>query len=474
MKMKIFNVYLAGEFVNSTDYINVNEKFSQTMFAKAGLADEHMLKKAIAAAVHAEKMMFSLSSSERFQILKNISNRLFEERDHFAEIIAKEAGKPMKYALTEVERAAQTFLIAAEESKRIMSELISLDWFTHGKNKEALVKLFPVGTVAGITPFNFPLNLVAHKVAPAIAAGCPVIIKPASATPVSTLELARIIHESGLPKGAFSALPMSHEVSKPLIYDERIKKISFTGSPQIGWKLKNECGQKKITLELGGNAAAVITPGADMLEAVNKCVTGAFAYSGQVCIHTQRIFVQKEIFRTFLDEFLKKVQTLKYGNPLDIHTDVSVMIDEGNSVRVHKWISEAVEEGAHLEAGGGRTGNYIEPTVLTNTNPLMKVRKHEVFGPVVTIDPYDEFQQAVDLVNDSEFGLQAGIFTDSISEMNTAFRDIRAGAILVNESPTYRIDHMPYGGMKNSGFGREGVKYAIHEMCEIKVLLKPF
>lgn len=471
--MRIFKPYVAGEFAETREYLSVTDKFTGTEFAKAGIADESMLERAIAAAADSESIMSTLHSSDKYQILKFISDRLYEERKHFANIIAAEAGKPVKYSRIEAERAAQTFLTAAEESKRIFSELLQLDWFPYGKNKEALIKLFPVGTIAGITPFNFPLNLVAHKVAPAIAAGCPVILKPASATPVTALELARIINESALPKGAFSVLPMSHQVSKPLIQDERIKKVSFTGSPETGWQLKNECGKKKITLELGGNAAAVITPSANISEAIVKCVTGAFAFSGQICIHTQRIFVHKNIYQGFLAGFVEKAKEWKYGNPSDNGTDISVLIDEKNATRVKQWIGEALEHGAVAVMGGGKSGNYIEPTVLTNTRSFMKVRKNEIFGPVVTIEQYESFQQAVDLVNDSDFGLQAGVFTDSIEEMNIAFKKIRTGGVLINESPTFRVDHMPYGGVKDSGFGREGVKYAIHEMCDMKVLLKP-
>ena len=471
--MRTYFPYVAGEFVETNEFIDVIEKYTGKVFAHAGAANASLLEKSISAAKNVEITLSQMSSGSKNKILMQIAENLMTEKEHFAEMLAMEAGKPLRYALIEVERAAQTFMTAAEEAKRMHSEILSLDWFPHGEKKEAIIKMFPVGSVAGITPFNFPINLVAHKVAPAIAAGCPIILKPASATPISSLELARIIHQTDLPKGAFSVLPMSHAISNPLLTDSRIKKISFTGSPNVGWQMKQECGRKKITLELGGNSAAIITESANLKEAVAKCVTGAFAFSGQVCIHTQRIYVQKEIFEKFISAFLEKTATLKRGNPLDTTTDISIMIDEINAVRIESWVNQAISEGAKLLTGGNRSGNYFEPTVLTNTNSAMNVWKDEVFGPVVIIEPFESFQDAVDMVNKSVFGLQAGVFTNKIDELNNAYREIEAGAILINESPTYRIDHMPYGGVKESGFGREGVKYAIQEMCEMKVLVKP-
>jgi acyl-CoA reductase-like NAD-dependent aldehyde dehydrogenase len=471
--MKAYDLYSSGKFITTNVGFTVKDKFSGEEFAKVCTADHQLLEQAIVAAVKSENEMEQLSSHRRFEILSFIANELYKNRHEMAEIIAREAGKPLKYALIEAERASQTFLIAAEESKRISSEIYPLDWFGEMR-KEAIVKMFPIGTVAGITPFNFPLNLVAHKVAPAIAAGCPIILKPATATPLAALELAKIIDKSNLPKGAFCVIPMSHNVSKPLIVDDRIKKISFTGSQEIGWEMKKQCGKKRITLELGGNAAAIVTDSADLDEAVAKCVTGAFAYSGQVCIHTQRIFVQKSMFSEFLEKFTEKTKSLRYGNPLETNTDISILIDEPNAIRVESWIKEAIAEGAKLISGGKRTGNFVEPTILSKTKPGMKVRKDEVFGPIVCIEEYDSFENAIALTNDSVFGLQAGVFTNRIDEMNRAFREIKVGGVMINESPTFRMDQMPYGGVKESGFGKEGVKYAIHEMSEIKVMVKGF
>lgn len=468
-----YRMYSSGNFVESTNYMIVKNKYSSEEYARVSLADDNILEHCIASAVSAEAKMEEQSSYKRYSILKHISDLILKYKQHLAEIISIEAGKPLKYSLIEAERASQTFLIAAEETKRIHSEIYPLDWFSDIR-KEAIVKMFPLGTVAGITPFNFPLNLVAHKVAPAIAAGCPIILKPASATPLSALELAKIIDKTELTKGAFSVLPMSHDVSKKIIEDERIKKISFTGSQDFGWELKSRCGKKRVTLELGGNAAAIVTMSANIDEAVAKCVTGAFAFSGQVCIHTQRIFVHESIYDDFLNKFVQKTLTLKIGNPLEPETEFAVMIDEANAMRVESWVNEALEQGAKILCGGVRSKNYYSPTVLINTTAEMKVRKDEIFAPVVCIEKYRNFDEAIELVNDSVYGLQAGVFTNNIDEMNKAFRFIKTGGILINESPTYRLDQMPYGGLKDSGFGKEGVKYAILEMSEMKVLLKPF
>lgn len=470
-----YTPFVAGNFIQSDhlDQFIVYDKFSAQPLATVYYANETYVEKAITEAFATRSILRDMSSSDKSNILKAISDKLFEFKKHFATIIAQEAGKPLKYALIEAERAAQVFLVASEEARRFHGELLSLDWFPQGLGKEAIIKYFPVGVVVGITPFNFPLNLVAHKIAPALAAGCPFILKPASSTPLSALELARIIQQTDLPDGALSVLPLRHQDANPLIEDERISKISFTGSPEVGWKLKQQCGRKKITLELGGNAAAIVTESCNFNEAVNKCVTGAFAYSGQICIHTQRIFVHHSIYDSFLKAFVEKTKNLKYGNPLDPQTDISVMIDEQNAIRVEQWVNEAIQHGAQCVIGGKRHNNYYEPTVLINTTPLMKIWQEEIFGPVVLIEPYNTFDDAISMVNDSRYGLQAGVFTNNISEMNTAFRHIETGAVLINESPTFRIDHMPYGGIKLSGFGREGIRYAMHEMSELKILLKP-
>ena len=348
---------------------------------------------------------------------------------------------------------------------------MSLDWTPGGKDKEGLVKYFPVGLVAGISPFNFPMNLAAHKIAPAIAAGCPIIVKPASATPLSTLELAKIIDETSLPKGALSVIPMDRTTGMKLVTDERFKLLTFTGSPEVGWRMKKDAGKKKVVLELGGNAGVIVCGSADIDFAVKRCIFGGFAYSGQICIHAQRIFVERRIFDEFLEKFAVSAQSLRFGDPLKPETQISVMIDEPNAKRVEDWVREATSGGAKTVCGGKREGAFCEPTVLTNTKKSMKVNCLEVFGPVVTIEPYTTIEEAVHMVNDTNFGLQAGIFTHNMNEINYAFMNLEVGGVIVNDVPTFRVDHMPYGGIKDSGLGREGLKYAIMDMMEPKILV---
>jgi len=401
-----------------------------------------------------------------------IAAGLKDARDDFAEIIMLESGKPIRYALGEVDRAIQTYRVAAEETKRLPGEYLDIEWSAAGEGKEAIVRYFPVGLVAGIAPFNFPLNLAVHKLAPAIAAGCPIILKPSSSTPLTTLALAHIINDTDLPKGAVSILPMNRETGNSMVRDERFALLTFTGSPAVGWKMKAEAGKKKVVLELGGNAGLIVTESADLDKAVAKSLVGSFAYSGQVCIHTQRILVQEDIFDEFTARFTEGVQKLRSGDPTDENTDISTMIDEDNAKRVEEWVQEAVEGGAKVLAGGKRDGGYFEPTVLTGTSNLMKVCSLEIFGPVVTIEKYKEFNLALEYINDSRYGLQAGVFTNTITEMNAAFRYLQVGGVMINDIPGFRVDHMPYGGIKDSGFGREGVKYSIHHMLEPRLLVK--
>ncbi|MGQ9847739.1 MAG: aldehyde dehydrogenase family protein [Bacteroidales bacterium] len=470
--METYAIYVGGHFVNTNEVLTVRNSFTNEIVASTFLATKTELELAIKKAIAAKSVMKQLPTFKRYEILMQIANELRKQKNRLAELLALEASKPIKYALGEIERGIQTFIVAAEETKRLPSEYLSIDWTEPGLGKEAIVRYFPVGIIAGIVPFNFPLNLAAHKIAPAIASGNCIIIKPARSTPISTLELAKIIDKTDLPKGAFSVLPMERTVAQQLVEDPRIQMLTFTGSPEVGWKMKNQAGKKKVTLELGGNAGVIITPTAPFDLALQKCLTGAFSYSGQICIHTQRIYVHRSIFNKFLEQFCIAATQLKIGHILDPNTDISAMIDEENAIRVEAWIKEAVMQGARIVCGGNRKGSIVEPTVLTNTLKSMKVCGLEIFGPVVVIEPYDDFKQAVEQINDSSYGLQAGVFTDSIEEMNDAFENIEAGGVIINDVPTFRVDHMPYGGIKDSGFGREGVKYAILEMMEPKVLVK--
>lgn len=469
---KIYPIYIGGQFKTTSKTLDVENPFNKEKIATTYLAGKEELEEAIMKASAIEEELKNLSSYNRYKVLMQVSDSLEYKKEELARVLSSEAGKPYRYALGEIDRATQVFRIAAEESKRLPKEYISLDWTAAGGQKEGWVKSFPIGLIAGIAPFNFPMNLAVHKIAPAIAAGNPIILKPARSTPLSVLELARIIDETALPKGALSILPMDREAGNQLVTDERIKMLSFTGSPEVGWKMRSQAGKKKVVLELGGNAGVIITETANLEHAVSRSIIGGFAYSGQVCIHAQRFIVQEKVFEKFINLFIQNTKKLEYGDPLNHETDVSSMIDEENAIRVESWVNEAKENGAKLLYGGNRQGSYYEPTIITNTSLGMKICSNEVFGPVVTIEKYDKFPEAVDYINNSRYGLQAGIFTNSISAMNEAFERIHAGGVIINDVPTFRVDHMPYGGVKDSGFGREGVKYSIVEMMEPKLMVK--
>ncbi len=470
--MERFEIYCGGKFISTSSTLDVVNPFSGKIFAQTFLAGENELELAIVAAQKVRKEMRDLPSYKKFNILREIADAITKDRERLALLLCRESAKPMRYAMGEIDRAAQTFLIAAEESKRLPKEYISLDWTAAGQNKEGIINYFPIGIVAGIAPFNFPLNLAVHKIAPAIAAGCPIILKPASSTPLSTLELAKIIDKTDLPKGAVSILPMNRVAGNQLVTDERFALLSFTGSPEVGWNMKKNAGKKKIVLELGGNAGVIVSATADVEAAVKKCLVGGFAYSGQVCIHAQRIYVQKEIFNSFSKLFCEGVSKINSGNPEDASTEISSMIDEENAKRVEIWVNEAVAAGAKNLCGGKRAETFYPATILTNTNVAMKVSCEEVFGPVVILESYDTFENAIQLINETKFGLQAGVFTNEISEMEMAFKEIETGGVILNDVPTFRVDHMPYGGIKDSGLGREGIKYAILDMMEAKILVK--
>jgi len=361
--------------------------------------------------------------------------------------------------------------VAAEESTRINGEYLPLDGSDTAKGRWGIVRRFPLGPISAITPFNFPLNLVAHKVAPAIAAGCTMVLKPAAQTPVTALMLARLVHEAGWPAGALNVVPLSNEDARPLVEDDRIKMLTFTGSSAVGWELKKRAGKKRVTLELGGNAAVVVHSDADLEYAVERCVTAGFSYSGQSCISAQRILVHEPVYARFLELLLPQVQRLKTGDPLEESTDIGPLIRESDAVRAVTWIEEALAAGAKLHGGGRRHGSIVEPAILTNTRREMKVNCMEVFAPVKTVEPYRTFDEALQQVNDSPYGLQAGVFSRDVGLIFRAFEEIEAGGVMANDVPTFRTDQMPYGGMKDSGIGREGLRYAIEEMTEPKLLV---
>jgi acyl-CoA reductase-like NAD-dependent aldehyde dehydrogenase len=467
-----YRIYCGGEFISTSNKLNVINSFSNEVIAYTYLANEENIDNAIKKGLEVATNLKELSSFEKSKILLFIADEITKNKTHLAEILCKESAKPITYALAEIERSIQTFIIASEETKRLPKEFISLDWTPNGKNKKGLVQHFPIGLVVGISPFNFPLNLAVHKIAPAIASGCSIILKPSSKTPLSTLELAKIIDKTDLPKGAVSILPCNRIAGNMLVTDNRIKLLSFTGSPEVGWKMKANSGNKKVVLELGGNAGVVITENCKLDDVIYKCAYGAFAYSGQICIHAQRFIVHENIFNDFVSQLKIEAEKLHNASPSLATTRFSVMIDEENAIRAENWVKEAIKNGANLICGGKRDRNYFSPTILTNCNSQMKVQSEEVFAPIITVESYTNgIKHAVKQLNDTKFGLQCGVFTDSIEELNYCFEFVEVGGVIHNDVPTLRYDHMPYGGIKESGLGREGVKYAIQDMMEPKILV---
>jgi acyl-CoA reductase-like NAD-dependent aldehyde dehydrogenase len=449
----------------------IHSPYNGAQIRSVHMADKQALQSAIASADQAFRVTRKIPAYERQRVLRAVSEGIRSHRDDFARTMALEAGKPLKAARIEVERAIFTFALAAEESVRITGEVLPMDLQVATEDRWGLVRRFPVGPVSAITPFNFPLNLVAHKVAPAMAAGCSVVLKPAPQTPFSALMLGELVRQAGWPAGGLSILPLDNEDADALICDDRLKVLSFTGSSRVGWQLKAKSGKKRVLLELGGNAAVLVHHDADLEAAADRCAVGGFSYAGQSCISVQRILVQQQVYKTFQDLLVERVKALKIGDPLDETTDVGPMIRESDAKRAESWIREAVGGGAKLLCGGERRGSTLMPAVLTGTTPEMKVNCEEIFAPVVTLEAYDDAEEALDVVNDSPYGLQAGIFTNDARLIFRAYEQLEVGGLIVNDVPTFRIDHMPYGGVKKSGLGREGVRYAIEEMTERKLLV---
>jgi glyceraldehyde-3-phosphate dehydrogenase (NADP+) len=447
------------------------DPFTGRTIAAVAQASEADLEEAIASTVEAAPVMAGMPGHARYKILQQIAALLSQRRDEIASTITAEAGKPITDAKREVDRAMQTFTVAAEESRRIAGEVVPLDWTPGSDSHVGILRRFPIGPVLGITPFNFPLNLVSHKVAPALAAGNPILIKPAPQTPLTALLLGEIALQAGLPPGGLNVVPCDNLLAERLVVDPRFKLLSFTGSAAVGWMLKAKCGKKKVVLELGGNAGVIVEPDADLDLAARRCAAGGFGYAGQTCISVQRVFVHQAVADPFTTKLLMHVARLKAGDPTDDTTTIGPLIDHAAAHRVESWINEAVAEGARVLLGGKRMGSVVEATVLSDVKPDMKVSCQEVFGPVVTVTPYSRFGDAIAMLNQSDYGLQAGVFTRDINKIFYAFRHLEVGAVLANEIPTFRSDHMPYGGVKDSGLGREGVRAAIEEMTEPKLLI---
>jgi glyceraldehyde-3-phosphate dehydrogenase (NADP+) len=469
--MPITPFYLAGQWRSSEDALAVRNKFTGEEVAQVARASRADVEAAIAAAATAFEHTRALPAYKRAAALQHIATTLKARGEELARQLAIEAGKPIRTARQEIDRAILTYTIASEEAKRIEGELLPMDVAAVGEGRVAIVKRFPIGPVSAITPFNFPMNLVAHKVAPALAAGCPIIVRPASSTPLSALALAEIVQASGYPAGGFSVLPSTTAAAEPLIVDERIKLLTFTGSPAVGWPLKAKAGRKRVTLELGGNAGVIVHDDADLDFAAARIIVGAFGYAGQSCISVQRAFVHRSVYASFVEKLVAGVSRLKVGDPLDEATDVGPMIDEPSAQNVAEWVQEAVRDGARVLAGGTRSGNVMQPTLMADVRHDMRVCAQEVFAPLMSVVAYDDFADAVRQVDDSDFGLQCGIFTRDVRRIWQAFEHIDVGGVIVNDVSSYRVDHMPYGGVKQSGFGREGVKYALEEMTEPKLLV---
>jgi acyl-CoA reductase-like NAD-dependent aldehyde dehydrogenase len=468
MKKKL---YINGTWREAKEYVSLYSPYTEEAIAEIPLATKEDVDQAIEAAENARKAMKQMPAHQRAEILENIARIIEERPEEAAKIIATEASKPIATARGEVARTITTYKFAAEEAKRIHGETIPLDAAPGGENRLAYTVREPVGVVSAITPFNFPMNLVAHKVGPAIAAGNPIVLKPASQTPLSSFFLAEVAEAAGLPVGGLNVVTgRGSVIGDLLVTDDRIKVVTFTGSPEVGIGIRNKAGLKKVTLELGSNAGVIVDGNVDIDKVIPRAVTGAFAFQGQVCISLQRIFVHENIYDEFVEKFVKETEKLTVGDPLDEKTDIAAMISKKDVERSIDWIKEAVEHGASIATGGTSVGNALYPTVILNADPNMKVSCQEVFAPIVIITKVSSVDEAIDQVNDSRYGLQAGIYTNDINTGLNAADRLEVGGVMINDIPTFRVDHMPYGGVKDSGTGREGLKYAVEEMTEMKLI----
>ncbi|MFJ8515573.1 aldehyde dehydrogenase family protein [Lysinibacillus xylanilyticus] len=466
------NLFINGDWVEAAEYTELCSPYSSKVIAEIPKANVDEVEAALVAADAARKTMADMPLYKRAIILEKLASLLEARAEEAAELIALEAAKPITTAKAEVQRTIQTYKFAAEEAKRIHGETIPVDAAPGGDGRIAYTVREPLGIVAAITPFNFPMNLVAHKVGPAIASGNTVVLKPASQTPLTSYFIGELLVEAGLPKGALNIVTGAGSlIGNKLVTDNRVKKVSFTGSPAVGMGIRNQAGLKKVTLELGSNAAVIIDENVNIDKLISRVVSGAFAFQGQVCISVQRIYVHEKMYDLFVDKFVTATKELKLGDPLDPTTDVSALISPQDVKRTLSWIEEAKEQGAIIATGGESEGNILQPTVLLNVKPEQKVSCQEVFAPIVSIMKFTSIQEAFDQVNDSKYGLQAGIYTDNIHVALQATQKLHVGGVIINDIPTFRLDHLPYGGVKESGMGREGLKYAIEEMTEMKLVV---
>ncbi len=466
-----YKLLIDGQWVGGGATLEVKNKYNGEIIGVLPTARKEDLDAALDAAERAEDVMADLPAHKRASILLRTAEIMRERADDLARTVAAEAGKALKFARAEVDRAASVFTIAAEEAKRLHGETIPLDAVPSGEGYFGYWTRRPVGVIAAISPFNFPLNLVAHKVAPALAAGNTLVLKPATTTPIAAVKLCQILQEAGLPAGAINLVVGSGgTVGEWLITDERVDKITFTGSPEIGRHILAVAGIKKVTLELGNNSPVVVAPDADLDFVAKRCAVGAFYNSGQVCISVQRIYSQKQVFEPFSEKFVKATEAMVVGDPLDERVDVGPMIDSKEVDRIESWVHEAQGAGANVLTGGKRDGTVYYPTVLANVDADMKVVAEETFGPVASVISSDDFESALEQANNSKFGLQVGVFTKDVDRVFKAVRKLNFGGVIVNDTPNFRADHMPYGGNRQSGLGREGVKFAMEDMTNIQLV----
>ena len=471
MLKESYPYYLASEPHYANTDLDVTNKYTGEVATKVAMADADTIDKAIAAAEEAQPAMAALAPFERQAVLEHCVKRFTERADELAQALCIEAGKPIKDAKGEVSRLIDTFKIAAEESVRINGEVVNLEISARAKGYQGMTKKVPIGPCSFISPFNFPLNLAAHKVAPAIAAGCTFVLKPASRTPIGALIIGEVLAETDLPKGAFSILPCSRDGADLFTTDERLKLLSFTGSPDVGWALKAKAGKKPVVLELGGNAACVVDEDADIEDAIERVIVGAYYQSGQSCISVQRLLVHSKIYDEFKSRYVEKVKALVSGDPSNEDTFIGPMISEGEAERLHGWIEEAKEKGATILCGGTRDGAMLEATVMENVPKDCDASAEEAFGPLSILVPFDDYDEALKEVNNSRYGLQAGVFTRDIYKAHKAWDVLDVGGVVIGDVPSWRVDNMPYGGVKDSGLGREGIRYAIEDMSETRLMV---
>ncbi|WP_373318461.1 aldehyde dehydrogenase family protein [Alteromonas salexigens] len=463
--------YLASEAVFANTDLDVTNKYTGEVATRVAMADADVIDQAIAAAERAQSAMAATTPYERQAVLDHCVKRFEERADELADALCIEAGKPINDAKGEVTRLIDTFRIASEESVRINGEVINLEISSRAKGYQGMTKKVPIGPCSFISPFNFPLNLAAHKVAPAIAAGCTFVLKPASKTPIGALIIGEVLAETDLPKGAFSILPCSRDGADLFTTDDRLKLLSFTGSPDVGWALKAKAGKKPVVLELGGNAACVVDEDADIEDAINRIIIGAYYQSGQSCISVQRLLVHSKIYDEFKQRYVERVKNLVSGDPSDKDTFIGPMISEGEAERLETWIKEAASAGGDILCGGERDGAMLQATVMENVPASCDASAEEAFGPLSVLIPFDDYSAALKEVNNSRYGLQAGVFTRDIYKAQQAWDELDVGGVIIGDVPSWRVDNMPYGGVKDSGLGREGIRYAIEDMMETRLLV---